>query len=165
MIDSMNRLREVMASAVAETFEEMFFLEVLQVEFPEAPGPEPEVLKTSLLINDPFPGEMCLEAPRSSVADMARMLFNTDEEEIPEQTLLDLLAELLNTIAGRVMNRVIPPETSFRLGLPETRTEGFLGTEDEILECRFKVDDAIFSLAAGGEVFLSCLNPEGMPSQ
>ncbi|NIA11820.1 MAG: hypothetical protein GWP10_19370 [Nitrospiraceae bacterium] len=59
MNDKKNRLTEIMASAVEETLETMAFLEACEVEAPDALPDKWDLLRVSLLVHDPFPGEMC----------------------------------------------------------------------------------------------------------
>ena len=155
MNDKKNTIPEIIVSAVEETFEEMAFLEACQVEAPDEPPEEDTLLRASLLVHDPFPGELCLVAPRSLLTGMARMLFSTAEESIPDETLLDLQSELLNTIAGRVMKEITPEDATFKLGLPETGVESLSDSDGEAVEYHFNVDGEILSMAVSGEALLA----------
>jgi hypothetical protein len=155
MNDKENRLTEIIASAVEETFEEMVFLEVCQVKAPGAPLDEGSLLRVSLLVHDPFPGEMCLVAPRSLVTWMARTLFSSEDECVPDETLLDLQAELLNSIAGKVMSQMTPEEETFKLGLPETEVESLVGSDGQSVECHFDVRGEMFFVAASGDALIA----------
>jgi len=150
-----NRLQEIVASAVGETFEEMAFLEVYQVEDPDELMDEESLLRASLLVHDPFPGELCLVAPRSLMADVAMGLFSLEKENIDDLTLFDLLAELLNTIAGKIMNQITPQDATFRLGLPETGVESLADAGAQTVEFYFDGDEKVFSVAASGDAFIA----------
>ncbi|MBW1723566.1 MAG: chemotaxis protein CheX [Deltaproteobacteria bacterium] len=150
-----NKLSEIMSSALEETFEEMAFLEVCRVQVPDDPPDEGGLLRVSLLVHDPFPGELCLAAPRSLLTEMARILFGTEGESIPDETLLDLQAELLNTIAGRVMREITPEEATFRLGLPETGAQSLSDLNCEAIKCHFSVDEEIVSMTVSGDALLA----------
>jgi hypothetical protein len=155
MNDKKNRLTEIIASAVEETFEEMVFLEACHVKAPAVPLDEGNLLRASLLVHDPFPGEICLVAPRPLVTGMARALFRSEDECIPDETLLDLQAELLNSIAGKVMNQMTPEENTFKLGLPETEVESLMGSDGQSVECHFDVGGEMFSVAASGDALIA----------
>ena len=155
MNDKKSRLPEIIASAVEETFEEMAFLEACRVEAPDDPPDEGILLRASLLVHDPFPGEMCIVAPRSLITGVATGLFAVEEEDIVDSTLLDLLAELLNTIAGRVMNEMTPEGVTFRLGLPEPGGESFADEGSGAVECCFDVDGEVLSVTASGDALLA----------
>ena len=155
MNDKKNRLTEIMASAVEETLETMAFLEACEVEAPDALPDKWDLLRVSLLVHDPFPGEMCLVAPRSLLTGMARTLFSSEDECIPDETLLDLQAELLNTIAGKVMKQMTPEEDTFKLGLPEAEAESLMVSNGELVVCYFNVDGEIVSMTASGDALLA----------
>lgn len=149
------RFRKIIAAAVERTFEEMTFLEVKHIREPKAISERSAFLKTTLLVHDPFPGELCLKAPRSLVVGVARCLFSIGDEDIVDPSLLDLLAELLNTIAGSILNEITPKDATFRLGLPETGTECLTDSDDQMVECCFDVGGEELYVAASGEALLA----------
>lgn len=156
MNDKKNRFPDIIASAVEETFEEMAFLEVCQVKIPsDEPPDEGSLLRASLLVHDPFPGEICFVAPRTLLTGMAGTLFCAEDTAISDETLLDLQAELLNTIAGKVMNQITPEDTTFKLGLPETEAKSLMGSDGQSVGCLFDVDGEMFSVAASGDTLIA----------
>lgn len=151
-----NRFPEIIASAVAETFEEMAFLEVDQVQAPlDKPPDEGSLLRASLLVHDPFAGEISFAAPRSLLTGIAWTLFGAEDEFVSEETLLDLQAELLNTLAGKVMNQITPEEATFKFGLPETKAGSSMGSDGQSVGCYFDVDGEMFSVAACGDALIA----------
>ncbi|NIA11819.1 MAG: hypothetical protein GWP10_19365 [Nitrospiraceae bacterium] len=86
---------------------------------------------------------------------MARTLFSSEDECIPDETLLDLQAELLNTIAGKVMKQMTPEEDTFKLGLPEAEAESLMVSNGELVVCYFNVDGEIVSMTASGDALLA----------
>lgn len=147
--DDIDKLREIIVTAVMETLENMAFMEVIQTDQSEPESPD--LLKASILVHDPFPGELRLVMPRELAATIAEALYSpTDESEI-DKLLLDVLAELLNTIAGRVMAEVVSHEDTFRLGLPETGVGPFAETDLPLVQCAFEVEGDCFFLAACGD--------------
>ena len=155
MKDHKSRLPEIIASVVEETFEEMVFLEACQVEAPDEPPDEDILLRASLLVHDPFPGEIYFVAPKSLIAGLVIELFSVDQEDIVASMLLDLQAELLNTIAGKMMNQMTPEGVTFRIGLPETETESLMESDGQSVECYFDVDGAIFSVSVSGDALIA----------
>lgn len=98
-----------LAEAVQATLEEMFFLEVM----------EPEFLWARVRVSEPFNGSVTLAFPRPLAEDVASGLM-PGEETISEQMLQDTLAEMVNTVAGRLMSQVVDEDTTFRLEVPQT---------------------------------------------
>jgi len=46
-----------------------------------------------------------------------------DRDELNDQLINDLLAEILNTLAGRFMTEILPPDSDFALSIPELSDE------------------------------------------
>lgn len=148
MTDNSHKLQEIMTNAVIDTFENMAFTEVIRTDqsAPEDPG----LLRANILIHDPVPGELRLVIPHQLATAIAEALYNpTDESEL-DKLLSDVLAELLNTIAGRVMAEAIPDQT-FRLGLPETVEGSFDETDLPSVQCAFEAEGSSFFLAVCGD--------------
>ena len=59
----------------------------------------------------------------------------------------DVACELLNTISGRVMKRVLPAECMFHLGLPEIADRPFDLMEPFVM-CSFLADGNLLTVAA-----------------
>jgi len=144
-----DKLKEVMAVAVTETLENMLFMEVIETD--EAISEIPDAVKAGLLVHEPFPGEFRLTISRGLAGEISESLYSMNEEEISDQILFDVLGELLNTIAGRIMTSIVPGESTFRLGLPETGAEVFLETDSPSVQCNFEIEGQYFSLIACGE--------------
>jgi hypothetical protein len=89
--------------------------------------------------------------PRELAATIAEALYNPTDESDIDKLLFDVLAELLNTIAGRIMAEVVPHEDTFRLGLPETGVGSFAESDLPLVQCVFEVEGDRFSLAACGD--------------
>ena len=124
-------MREALAMAVAETFEGMLFLEALPSDVPESSR---SVLWARVPVLEPAAGEVTLLCPPGLAQAFAEVLTSgcpggAMDPEIAcrvgdgaERLQRDVLAELGNTLAGRLLERLVPELRSFRLGLPETGT-------------------------------------------
>lgn len=142
-------LDRAIGAAVAETLENLAFMEALPAE----EGAQGETLTVGVLIHDPFPAELRLTLPLPLLGKIGEAVYALPAEELEEQILRDLLAEILNTVAGRFLTAYLPPEQSFRLGLPELGDEGVLPDAGE--RCWFyRMDDEQFTLRVRGEALL-----------
>ena len=142
-------LQAGMFKAIAETLENMAFMEVEHTE--ETPSPEEESMGVSLLIHDPVQWELTLLMPKQMVLDIASAVYAMGEEDITEELKQDLLAEILNTVAGRFFSEILLPNETFTLGLPEPcPADDCLSDEAPLLAWKFSADGALFGLRATG---------------
>lgn len=119
-------LQELLHRATAETLEGMAFLEVLPAaadapDLPQEPG-----WSASVPVLEPQRGEveLCLTAELADI--LAEDLIGPLVDTIDENLVRDALAELTNTLAGRLLNLIVPTARTFQLGLPTvTRVEHF----------------------------------------
>ena len=81
-----------------------------------------------LEVLEPVAGSMTLSMPRSTAVEIARSLHSIPGD-IPQAVLEDVICELLNPIAGRIMKRVLPQECMFRLGLPRISSAAAAGRQ------------------------------------
>lgn len=144
-------LADLITQAVAETIESLAFLEV--TPSPEPPVPDENTLWVDMLVHDPVQGEFRLTVPSQLLALITETLYGQPAAEIPEATRLDLLAELLNTIAGRFLSELLPAETSFKLGLP-TLVHSQFPQANPGLAWNFSAAGLLFSLSASGDSLL-----------
>lgn len=116
MTDLPGHFNEALIAAVVETFENLAFME------PEsAPGREfqaDRALCCSLAIQAPLKSSMQLAMDEKLGRLITGTIWSMQIETVDEQMCRDALAELLNTIAGRFMKGLLPPEQTFQLGLP-----------------------------------------------
>lgn len=104
-------VREAVRSAVAATMEEMFFVEARESDF----------LWSRVRVLEPCEGAVTMAFGRELLVHVAQSIFG-EQARIREQTLWDTLAEVVNTVAGRIVSSFLPPETPFRLSVPESGT-------------------------------------------
>ncbi len=140
----------VLNSVVEEAMESMAFLEALPRE--ETPVFAENVMGVSLAVLAPVAGVFHLLVEKELVQYLAEILYGSSQKEITEQHRNDLLAELLNTVAGRFLSETVPSNESFRLGIPQIMT-GFSTLPSPPARCRhFQVEGMNFSVCLGGEL-------------
>jgi len=141
------QLRDIITRAVTDTIENMAFMEVLPADQEQrCDAAEEGVVRASLLIHEPNPGELRLEMPVATASGIARVLYGVDDEALTESMVRDVAGELLNTIAGRVMKDILPGECAFKLGIPEIGDDVFLSADRPMVTCTFTADGCLFSI-------------------
>jgi hypothetical protein len=85
---------------------------------PEVSQERPYWAKLDLIA--PVQGEIIIETPAAYARNVTMALFDADGEVESDEAICDSLAEILNTIAGRVMAKVTPPLMEYQIGLPQT---------------------------------------------
>jgi len=132
--------------AVGESIENMAFMEVTH----GTEAPTGEVSWASISIDDPIRDRLYLGIPLPLLRQLTGSVFGLDEAELTEQMLRDTLAELLNTLGGVLFTRILPPQVTYQLGLPEHGTGPFPKTPaDDFCWC-MQLEDAALILAADG---------------
>ncbi len=152
-VGSKPNLVDIVVDATAETVENMAFLEVLQSD-KITPYDEHLVrLRVEILINSPFPGEIRLVIPISLAVLFAQNMYNLEEKEISEKLMHDVLGEIVNIIAGRLMADIVPADQAFHLGLPQVGADVFLETEASSFSVEFDTEGTPFWLILFGDGF------------
>ncbi|MFH7319963.1 hypothetical protein ACHHRT_05025 [Desulfurivibrio sp. D14AmB] len=105
-----------MPQVAAEVMENTAFSEVRQA--PDEPRYDQQAGAVSLEVLEPTGGQFSLLIDRGLLTSLTRLVYALPDEEITPAMADDLLAELLNTIAGRFLAEVLPPEQGFSLGIP-----------------------------------------------
>jgi two-component system chemotaxis response regulator CheY len=111
--------QKIMETAVSDTLENMAFIEA----FPSSTEPqtdnEQDMLWATLLVLKPIHQEFRLEMPRNLLTEIAATVYETASDQPPnEEHIHDLLAELLNTIAGHFLRDTMPEKT-FKIATPQ----------------------------------------------
>ncbi|MEF2144736.1 MAG: chemotaxis protein CheX [Desulfovibrionaceae bacterium] len=104
-------LQSVVAGAVSATMEEMFFIEASSSDY----------LWSRVRVLEPCEGAVTMVFPRKLLTLAAAAIFGEDER-IREQTLWDTLAEIVNTVAGRILGELLSEDRTFKLSVPESGT-------------------------------------------
>jgi CheY-specific phosphatase CheX len=143
-------LKESVYEAVAETLESMVFMEAVLEEpgDPESLGSKP--LGSSIVIKQPFTARATLYMPIELARELTMNILGAyDEEILSDEIVRDALAELINTIAGRLMAKLTPEDQTFELGLPEPVEGGPPETGGNLFF--FDVDEGRMALMTEGE--------------
>jgi hypothetical protein len=161
-MDKAKKILQVgMLNAVTETLENMAFMEVLAGSENSDTQLSRAVMSAGLLVNDPVQWEIKLHMPKTLLLKIAEAVYPMLQEETSDNLLNDLLAEILNTIAGLFLGEILPQDQTFTLGLPETGLETTI-FETPLMEWRFSADKEHFSLTAIGDMNSFCkLLPNG----
>jgi CheY-specific phosphatase CheX len=139
-----------MFDAVRQTLETMAFVEVteqseeLELELP------PEVCWVNILINDPVQGELRLALPQALLSQMTSDMFGIETEEVTENQRQDIIAEILNTLAGLFMTRLLPDDQTYKLGLPEHGEGPLPEAEEGSIVWKLQVEGSPLLLVANG---------------
>ena len=157
MSNDLEKWDQVMHAVTAEAIESLAFMEVSAAE--DFLGSDESVLWVTLLVYDPVQGEFQLIMPRELISEIAEIVYGPLMDEITDQNILDLLAEMLNTIAGRFLSEILPDDESFKLGIPESAKGIYLKPEPPAKIWNFAIDEMRFSLSASGESLLQLCKP------
>lgn len=153
MSNSENKLKEILETTVIETIESMAFVEVAQTD-KHTPYNEHMVrLRVEILINAPFPGEIRLVLPISLAMIFVQNMYSLDEKQVTDDLIQDVLGEMVNIIAGRLMADIIPDNQTFQLGLPQIGPDAFLETDASSLSIEFDAEDSPFWIILFGDGF------------
>jgi len=146
------QFNQAVFDAVSETLENMTFLEVTQGKKEQWDPQNSSVICVSLLINNPFPGEFKLRLPLELAQQMAEILYGMPAEETSETMLRDITAEVLNTVAGRIMTEILPGNQTYQLGLPEIDPVESSPGEEAAADWYLNVDENLIALYYLGEI-------------
>ncbi len=112
-----NSFRLAMFSAVQQTFENMLFMEILEERGAPKEIPADDLVWSSLLIHDPVQGEIRLAVSAALLKKTTSNVFGLDVEDVTTSQANDMLNELLNTIGGLFMTKLLPNQ-EYKIGLP-----------------------------------------------
>ncbi len=128
-------VREAIDTSVTTTLEGMLFMEAIEAESPDIHDCD---VWGRIEASSPIPCRVTFQTQRSLAGRLAEELYLSDEATC-DQTLLDTVGELLNTIAGAALG-AMDEEQEITMGLPAT---GFGQIEfvEDVVTRRYQVDD------------------------
>ena len=112
-------LHQKTTAVLEETLENMAFVSIEECTLEEATNLKQPMLGVNLLITEPELLEIRLDVSKELLYQIAETMYTMDRDELSDQLINDLLAEILNTLAGRFMTVILPPESDFSLSIPE----------------------------------------------
>ncbi len=134
-----DRLSEVITRSVSETIENMAFITADQVPCETISPHLKECISVKQHILEPEYATLCL----CMSENLGRMLVNTiyaiDGESATDKMVADLTAELLNTISGSVIKRLLAADTPFKLSIPEVMSRYTPPADNSSETCCFLV--------------------------
>jgi len=116
-------LHQKTTEVLEETLENMAFVSIEECTSDEALNLKQQMLGVNLLITEPELLEMRLNVSKELLYQIAETMYTMDRDELNDQLINDLLAEILNTLAGRFMTEILPPDSDFALSIPELSDE------------------------------------------
>ena len=143
-------LNKLMHEAAEKTIENFAFAEVYTIDSAK-PYPK-SAFQAEMKVKEPAAGDFCLVSSKELLSMIAENLFALPADQIPENKMQDLLAELLNTIAGRFLNDALPDDTSFTLDLPKRCPPAPPAASPSLLPWHFTIEDMPFSVYLSGEI-------------
>lgn len=150
-----NTLQDLVTQAVNETIENMAFMMVDTDTDTPADTSSEESMTASLLILEPLPGELGLQMPVSLVTSIAASLYGKEETEVSDTLQIDVLSELLNTLTGALIRRILPENAEYKLGLPECGDQVFLDHASDSEKFTFYIDNRPLTIFAWMDTFFS----------
>ncbi|MBN1970034.1 MAG: chemotaxis protein CheX [Candidatus Delongbacteria bacterium] len=134
-------VRQAMVETIEEIFESMMFMDAIALE--KNVTIESNYM-VRMLINHPFPGEIVVKLNEDLLIRMSSNLYLLEDDEISEKVKNDLAYEITNTIAGKLMDKLVPETSTFKLGLPEMTDSVFIEDDSDNISVSFVVDDEYY---------------------
>ena len=118
---------DTVAEAVSETLEALAFMEATPAGDETDVSDESKLLWSKLDLNSPLNGVMAVSMPEQLLKQIVDTVYGVpdsapegEEAMLKDTRLSDTLGEIVNTLAGNVLKRVVPSEQAFTISLPET---------------------------------------------
>lgn len=111
-------------------------------------------LWTTIPLLKPLRGELALVFDSGYARVLTESIYgDTEEVDMTAVTVLDAVAEIMNTIAGRFIGSLISEDREFMVGLPNTGQGEPPEFEDEVLTLRFEIGGNYLSAILSGDDF------------
>jgi len=140
-----------MLTAVAETLENMAFMEVT-VAPSDFDVSTAQNTWASILVLEPTQGEFRLILSQNLLLAIGTNMYGPATPLTPPQ-LTDLLAEIINTIVGRFMGQLFSLEP-FRLGIPQPASNDAPPVKTETIQWTFLAEEEPLTVIASGAPML-----------
>ena len=115
--------KELLLRVCCDVFENMSFMFGETIDLDEAETDSDSFLKASMSFKGDKTGSIDLIVPTEISASLAYNILGIDEDdELPPDSSIDALRELLNTICGQLMTTMFGDQPVFNLTIPETKT-------------------------------------------
>jgi hypothetical protein len=124
-------IRKSMEQATSEAVESMVFAELTALEMNEAKESSEPLIRVKIALQKPLVAHMLLICPFGIAERMTQNMYAGNPELVNEETIADAMREMLNTIAGRVLEGVSGGTEEIALGIPESCPSYPLKTPDK----------------------------------
>jgi len=140
--------KTALQQSVAEIFENMAFQELAVV----SGNPMPAAVlcsfrQATMTIYSPLQGTLLMTISPAMMQLVAANVFGLDPEEVDSTMESDVLAEMLNTMAGSWMRRITDVSQPYELGLPDTSESDFIDSNTATIHCVFSADGDFIEVA------------------
>ena len=155
MDKKVNQLSMAISQAVVESLENMVFMAV-----------EPmRLIWGKVMILRPYQGSITVAFPEKLVYSITGELHSQEVSSDTNKSLfMDTIAEMTNTIAGRMMSMLVPEDEEYEISLPKT---GMGDIEYEQSSCyiqHFEIDGMMYAVMVEGADLLAFRN-KAMPTE
>lgn len=152
-----NILSNAVARAVVESLENMVFMAV-----------EPmRLIWGKVQILSPYRGAITVAFPEKLVFSITGDLHAQDvNSETNKALFMDTVAEMTNTIAGRVMSMLVPEDEEYEISLPKTGMGDIDYEQGSCYIQHFEIDGSMYAVMVEGSDLLAFRNkpvPEPPP--
>jgi hypothetical protein len=154
IIPNIQAYRNIIVQVVQSSLEDIGFMEILPVEQQSPYDEDLERYRADILIEEPHAGEIQLIMPKTVLETIAENVYSIEKQEVSEDTLNDILSEMINIIAGSLMRLWTPPSQIFELGLPSVGQESFLQIDISKDSLEFDMEGSPFWIVMRGDVFM-----------
>ncbi|MDY0212646.1 MAG: chemotaxis protein CheX [Desulfuromonadaceae bacterium] len=133
MAELQKMLAATLAKVIDETLENMAFISTEEVDT-ELEFPSTENMRAvCLLVTTPVVMELRLGIAEDLLRIIVETMYTINAEDITPEQIVDVLAETLNTLAGRLMTELLPTDQTFSLSLPETVADVLNSADDNTI--------------------------------
>lgn len=150
MSDKESALYQAMLDAMCTTLENMAFVEVTEQSDELGTQVPEDAVWVSILIHDPLQGEVRLAMSETLLTDMTANMFGLEPDEVMGEQKQDIIAEILNTLAGLFMTNLLPDDQTYQLGLPEHGDGPLPEVEEGSVIWHLQVEEQPLLLVASG---------------
>jgi hypothetical protein len=145
---------QLVHQSISVTLENMAFMEVSADVSESQPLSAVDTMSARLLVLDPLQAEIQLTLAVSLLRKIVEVVHAFPEDDVVDKILPDMVGEMLNTVAGRLLNDFLPENQSYRLGLPEVGEGEANSGEGPSKTWNYQIEDEPLALTITGPGFL-----------
>lgn len=140
--------KTALQESVIEIYENMAFQELNPI--PSNPLPAPVLWsfrQANMTVYSPVQGTLVMTISPTMMQNVAANVLGVDPEEVDGSMESDVLAEMLNTMAGSWMRRITDTSQPYELGLPDTSVNDYVDSKKADIHCVFNADGDFVEVA------------------